>query len=382
MVELIRQLVARGLRVLACAPSNLAVDNLVEKLGEKLPVRQGKQTYEMSQAAAGMADGSIAASSSAAFTAALANSAAAASSLQSNRGYDIRLCRLGHPARIIPSVLQYTLDSVVKTSDAESVCSAMRADMAALNKAVDKSRDRQERNGMRREVRELQRALRDRERRAIAESLRSTEVLCCTLVNAASKLMDQFGPNGAGSGFDVVVIDEAAQALEVACLLPIIKGRKLILAGDNQQLGPTVKSKEACAGGLERTLFDRLYAKEYGQRITTMLVEQYRMNGVIMKWSSDELYQGRLIVRRTERTSNSDQARGTSAQNGQCGSLLILFVCVCVLSVPRCAPRRVPLRSRATCCANLTAWPPRRTRPRPSWSSTRRDWACSRTSRP
>jgi superfamily I DNA and/or RNA helicase len=300
VVELIRQFVARGLRVLACAPSNLAVDNLVEKLGERLPVRSGKQTHDMSMAVAGMASGSnIPVSSTAAFDAALAANTAAASTLQSNRGYDIRLCRLGHPARIIPSVLKYTLDSVVASSDAEAVCAGIRSDMQSLNKAVDKSKDRSERNSMRREVRELQRALRERERRAITESLQSTEVLCCTLVNAASKLMDQFGGDNSTSnsrGFDVVVIDEAAQALEVACLLPLIKGRKLILAGDNKQLGPTVKSKEACAGGLEYTLFDRLHAKPYGQRITTMLIEQYRMHQTIMKWSSDELYGGKLIV--------------------------------------------------------------------------------------
>lgn len=283
---------SRGLRVLACAPSNLAVDNLVEKLGEKLPMRQiGKQSEQEQRSLQQQILGNTPASSSAAFSQALANSSAS-SAFQSNRGYDLRITRLGHPARIIPSVLKYTLDSVVHASDAEAVCAAMRADMAALNKSIDKSRDRNERNGMRKEVRELQRALRDRERRAISESLLSTEVLCCTLVNAASKLMDPFG--APGGGFDVVVIDEAAQALEVACLLPAMKGRKLILAGDPCQLGPTVKSKEACDGGFERTLFDRLLSKPYGASITTMLVEQYRMHATIMEWSSREMYQGRL----------------------------------------------------------------------------------------
>jgi len=103
----------------------------------------------------------------------------------------------------------------------------------------------------------------------------------------------------------MVVIDEAAQALEAACWIPIFKGSKLILAGgkynkelhtdstppfpfpylDHQQLPPTIMSDEAAKEGLSTTLFERMI-KMYGETVTRKLVIQYRMNETIMQWSS------------------------------------------------------------------------------------------------
>lgn len=91
------------------------------------------------------------------------------------------------------------------------------------------------------------------------------------------------------------MIDEAAQALEVACWAGILRARKLVLAGDHLQLPPTVLSPEAERGGLGQTLFERLHGM-YGESVSEMLTTQYRMHARIMEWSGEQLYGGRLTA--------------------------------------------------------------------------------------
>ena len=105
-----------------------------------------------------------------------------------------------------------------------------------------------------------------------------------------------------GKGFDVVVVvDEASQALEAQCWVALLGRRKVILAGDHLQLPPTVKSTNTkgvkSAGGmtLEQTLFDRIIAL-YGDGVKRMLTTQYRMHENIMRFPSDELYEGKLVA--------------------------------------------------------------------------------------
>jgi len=315
VVELIRQLVARGQRVLACAPSNLAVDNLVEKLS--IDVSSSNQQLPPSSSSSSLKSNPT--SSPNAFS-------------------SIRLVRLGHPARVTSAVLDHTLDNLVRTGEGSEVRRGIREDMDTTLKAIVKaqrSNDRSQRNQLRREMRELHKELRRVERMAVRDNLKSMQVVCATLTNCASKTMlEHFGghhtkrneqrdASTTSQGFDVIVIDEAAQAMEVACLLAILRANpsasKLILAGDPRQLGPTIKSADASNGGLGRTLFERLMQREDGRENSCMLVEQYRMNEIIMKWSSNEMYGGRLIgapsvtsrllcdlpgVRATEDTSN------------------------------------------------------------------------------
>lgn len=150
-------------------------------------------------------------------------------------------------------------------------------------------------------------------------------MVCCTLTGVQVKdLRDE--------RFDVAIVDEAAQALEVATWGALLKASRAILAGDHLQLPPTVISKSAEKGGLGCTLFERLQVRlvpecntarllpakcvarwrrhtgvrmavhsplfpcqeMYGEGISEMLTVQYRMNKGVMRWSSDELYQGRL----------------------------------------------------------------------------------------
>jgi predicted DNA helicase len=94
--------------------------------------------------------------------------------------------------------------------------------------------------------------------------------------------------------YKTVVIDEAGQALEPACWIPIIKGRKLILAGDHCQLPPTVKSVEAAQNGLATTLLEKCVARH--PQAVVLLQEQYRMHEQIMGFSSREFYDNKLIA--------------------------------------------------------------------------------------
>src|SRR6202012_3039082 len=92
--------------------------------------------------------------------------------------------------------------------------------------------------------------------------------------------------------FNTVVIDEAGQALEPACWIPILKAQKLIMAGDHLQLSPTIKSNEAAKGGLSNTLLEKCVALH--PETVTLLEEQYRMSQAIMGFSSREFYEDRL----------------------------------------------------------------------------------------
>ena len=83
--------------------------------------------------------------------------------------------------------------------------------------------------------------------------------------------------------FDVVVIDEAAQALEASCWGAIMRGGKVVLAGDHLQLPPTVLSDVAAREGLSETLFQRAHGKWYRENVAVMLTTQYRMHEDIMR---------------------------------------------------------------------------------------------------
>jgi predicted DNA helicase len=100
--------------------------------------------------------------------------------------------------------------------------------------------------------------------------------------------------------FDYIIIDECAQGTEGLCWVPILQGKKAILAGDHLQLPPTIKSKNA-EYVLSYTLFDRMIST-YGDKVTRLLNTQYRMNEQIMKFSSIELYEDKLIADDTVKT--------------------------------------------------------------------------------
>jgi superfamily I DNA and/or RNA helicase len=208
-----------------------------------------------------------------------------------------RIVRVGHPARLLPEVLAHSLDSVVGRSDIGQSCALIRKDMNQQLQLMRRAKSRDDRYAARNELRLSQKDLRTREKNAVSEALKSCRVVLSTLTGAASDSVVKNAP------YDLVIIDEVAQSTEVACLIPILLGRRLVLAGDHHQLGPTIKSDEAARDGLNITLFDRLMhlygAADVGNNdegISTLLTIQYRMHSTICKWSSDELYHSKLIA--------------------------------------------------------------------------------------
>ena len=291
VVEYVLQERRRGRRVLCCAASNVAVDTLVERLLR------------------GDRDDSVAGSTGPARRSSSRKGAEKGGEDRRRRDKPARsetrenhrerkkedpvsdsLIRLGHPARLLPSVLGASLEAAVARSDDSALARDCERECADLRRRLAKltSRDdRAERNNARRELRRVQKETKARQKKAVTVVVTGARLVCCTLSGALTSAIRN-------ETFDVVVIDEAAQALEPACWGAMFKARKTVLAGDHLQLPPTVLSDEASKGGLAETLFARAHAK--WPETAVMLTTQYRMHASIAQWASDEMYQGRLVA--------------------------------------------------------------------------------------
>jgi len=238
VVEIIRQAVQRGSKVLACAPSNLAVDNLLERL---------------------LADGE-------------------------------RALRLGHPARVLPTLREHTLDvQVDEHADSRQARKLTKEAFALFRQAGKYMRARPEpgaRQQMRQEARALLADARRLEGFAVQRILDGATVLCATLTGLHNDVLGQ-------RTFDLAVIDEAAQTTEAACWLPLLRCQRVVLAGDHCQLPPTILSREAAQQGFGVSMMERLVAR-HGNSVTRRLEIQYRMHQAIMDFSSRQFYDGVL----------------------------------------------------------------------------------------
>ncbi len=240
LVEVIRRAAARGEQVLAAAPSNLAVDNLVERL-----------------AAAGLS-----------------------------------VVRLGHPARVLPGLLAHTLEALAADREAARIARELVDEAIALRRAASKRKHRRgpgrfsESRTQWRDARALLAEARVLEDRAEAEVLERAQVVLATLTSLDARPL-------AGRRFPLAVVDEATQAVEPALYLALLRADRAVLAGDHLQLPPTVLSAAAQAGGLGVSLFERL-VELHGDAAKVTLAEQHRMNARIMAFPSEALYAGKL----------------------------------------------------------------------------------------
>ncbi|RHY31203.1 hypothetical protein DYB32_003680 [Aphanomyces invadans] len=224
------------MKVLVCAPSNIAVDNILDKM---------------------------------------------ASAQASKKSGKLRMTRLGHPARLLPHVLKHCLDSKIQSAEGTQIIADIRKELAGLkpSKATFHA-VRQERKALRKEIRV-------REEKVVSEIIEHSDVVFATNAGAATKLLRNVV-------FDVVVIDEAAQALEASCWIPLLLGKRCVLAGDHHQLPPTIQSEQAARKGLGLTLFDRVTQMEHSKGVVRMLSTQYRMHHDISSWSSKAMYANQL----------------------------------------------------------------------------------------
>jgi superfamily I DNA and/or RNA helicase len=239
LAEVIYQAVQRGQRVLACAPSNTAVDNLLERLIGIMP----------------------------------------------------RTVRVGHPARVFESLRGHTLDELVDSDPSSDIIREMRRDVEELMRAASKtlrgSDWRQQKRAMHAEAGQLRGQIRSLERSIINSVLDQADVICTTTTIDDDLLGDRT--------FDLVVIDEACQCTEPSVWQAILRADRLVLAGDHCQLPPTVLSDEAVKCGMRQSLMQRLVMRE-GDEVFRRLTVQYRMHEAIMNFSSDTFYEGTLVA--------------------------------------------------------------------------------------
>ncbi len=241
LIEIIRQEIAHGKFVFATAPSNAACDHILACL-----VKAG-----------------------------------------------VPALRLGHPARIMKHLRAHTLDYKVAYHPYAKIADEREAELERLRMKRERHRDRralswEEQRELREQIRNLEQEIRTLDRDILAQVLREAPVMVGTHASSRDFVLQD-------RRFDVLVMDEAAQATEPSSWIPILKAEKIVLAGDHFQLPPTVKSAEAEKKGLGVTLFAWLYSL-VKNRFKMMLDIQYRMHEKIMNFSSSEFYGGKLIA--------------------------------------------------------------------------------------
>ncbi|MDB4603337.1 AAA domain-containing protein, partial [Cyclobacteriaceae bacterium] len=238
LVTCIRHVLQTEKQVLVCAPSNSAVDLIVEKLHQK----------------------------------------------------QVPVTRLGHPARVTEEIEKHTLDAQITQNPLFKELKKIRKkgeELRRLGKQYKRSFGRaeaQERKLMLQEARFLKAEGRRLEDQMVEGILNTVAVIACTLVGANNQRISNMR-------FKTVFIDESSQVLEPAAWIAISKAERVIMAGDHLQLAPTVKSKEALAKGFGNTIFERCIN---AYDIDVMLTQQYRMHPEIMAFSNQHFYQGLL----------------------------------------------------------------------------------------
>ena len=228
LVEAINETLMRESQVLVCAQSNMAVDWISEKLVDR----------------------------------------------------GINVLRIGNPTRVNDKMLGFTYERRFESHPDYPQLWAIRKAIRELRSNRKKGSEsfHQKMDRLRSRAAEI-------EIRINAELFGEARVIACTLVGSAHRLLE-------GMKFGTLFIDEAAQALEAACWIPMRRASRVILAGDHCQLPPTVKSIAALRAGLGKTLMERI--AENKPEVVTLLKIQYRMNDEIMRFSSDWFYGGKV----------------------------------------------------------------------------------------
>ena len=241
LVQAIKHTIKEQKQVLVCAPSNAAIDLLVDKLSE-----QG-----------------------------------------------LHVLRIGHPARVTEQSLSKTLDFRISSHPNYKELRGLRKKMEQLRSIAFKYkrnfgyREKEQRRLLMQEVKVLKTDADLLEFYIVNGLLQTMEAICCTLVGSSHPVLR-------GKKFKTVFIDEAGQALEPACWIPLLKSERAIFAGDHQQLPPTIKSIDAARKGLSKTLFEK--GIQYQPDHVSMLQVQYRMHQKIMQFSSQYFYEDKLIA--------------------------------------------------------------------------------------
>ena len=213
----------------------------------------------------------------------------------------VNVIRIGNPSRVSDVLLEHTLDAQVMAHRAYKDLKNLRKTaeeykrLAYQYKRKFGHQERAQRQLFKSESHRLLDEADNVEHYITEDLLDNVQVITCTLVGAANKAIRHLT-------YDTVFIDEAAQALEPACWIPISRTNRVVLAGDHCQLPPTVKSLEAEKGGLSVTLFEKCIQRQ--KDVSVMLKTQYRMHHHIMEFSNQQFYKGELVAHESVHSSD------------------------------------------------------------------------------
>jgi len=195
--------------------------------------------------------------------------------------HGIPVLRIGNPTRVNDKMLSFTYERKFESHPEYS-------DLWAIRKTIREIREHKKKgDSIHQKISRLRDRASELEMRISSHIFDEARVISCTLVGSSSKLL-------VGKKFSTLFIDEAAQALEPACWIAIRRCHRVVLAGDHQQLPPTIKNYEAQKGGLNITLMERIIQNV--PSVVTMLKIQYRMHEKIMQFSSDWFYRGEMVA--------------------------------------------------------------------------------------
>jgi superfamily I DNA and/or RNA helicase len=241
LVQAIKYTIEKEKQVLVCAPSNAAVDLLVDKLSEE----------------------------------------------------GLQALRIGHPARVTEQSLSKTLDYRISAHPSYKELRNLRKRMEQVRAMAYKYKrnygyhEKEQRRSLMQEAKLLKADADLLEFYIVNDLLATMDAICCTLVGSSHPVLR-------GKKFKTVFMDEAGQALEPASWIPLLRSERVIFAGDHQQLPPTIKSIDAARSGLAKTLFEK--GIENQPEHVSMLQVQYRMHEKIMQFSSKYFYEDKLIA--------------------------------------------------------------------------------------
>jgi ATP-dependent RNA/DNA helicase IGHMBP2 len=240
IVLAVKALIQQGVKkILVSAPSNTAVDLLTEKMAEQ----------------------------------------------------QIAVLRIGNPARVTERLLAHTMDNQMAEHSSMKDVKRLKKQAQEFKQMAHKYKrnfgraEQQQRKLLFSEAYKIMKEVERSEQYVMDDVIARAQVITATLVGANHYSVR-------AQQYDVAVIDEAGQAIEPACWIPILKAKKVIFAGDHCQLSPTIKSAEAARNGLSKTLFEKCI--EQHPQSVTLLEEQYRMHEYIMNFSSKEFYDNKL----------------------------------------------------------------------------------------
>lgn len=193
----------------------------------------------------------------------------------------LNVLRIGNPVRVDDKMLSFTYERRFEAHPDYTL-------LWSIRKAIRELRSQRKRSeNWHQKMDRLKSRATELEIRINADLFGEARIIACTLVGSANRLLD-------GMKFGTLFIDEAAQALEAACWIPIRRASRVIFAGDHCQLPPTVKCYEALKGGLGRTLMERIADQK--PEVVTLLRIQYRMHEDIMRFSSDWFYHNQMVA--------------------------------------------------------------------------------------